>query len=197
MLAHILIGFGAALAAGWVTLGVLLLAVRSPRQSAADLARVFPAALRLATSLYRDPAVPNSVRWRLRAALIYNIQPINLIPDFIPVIGFADNVVVLAWALRSTIRIAGPDAVGRHWTGRPASLAALYWVLRLPSVPTGSAPSPSFPGDRVPRRRSLPGCGSCRPGVPALGQARQRRDPSAAPRGPSPRRSCRGNGNAT
>ena len=41
-------------------------------------------------------------------------------------IGFADNVVVLAWALHSTVRIAGPDTVGRHWKGSPASLAALY-----------------------------------------------------------------------
>lgn len=62
MLAQILIGFGTALAVGWITLGVLLLAVRSPRQSVADLAQLFPTALRFATSLYRDPAVPNSVR---------------------------------------------------------------------------------------------------------------------------------------
>jgi uncharacterized membrane protein YkvA (DUF1232 family) len=154
MLAQILIGFGTALAAGWVTLGVLLLAVRSPGQSVAEMARVFPAALRLAAALYRDRALPKSVRWRLGIALIYNIQPINLIPDFIPVIGFADNVVVLAWALRSTVRIAGPDAVKRHWKGSPASLAALYRVLRLPSAPSGSAPSSIIPSDRAQGRRS-------------------------------------------
>jgi uncharacterized membrane protein YkvA (DUF1232 family) len=153
-MAQIVIGFGTALAVGWVTLGVLLLAVRSPGQSVADMARVFPAALRLATALYRDRALPNSVRWRLGIALIYNIQPINLIPDFIPVIGFADNVVVLAWALRSTVRIAGPAAVARHWKGSPASLAALYRVLRLPGAPTGSAPSSILPSGQDHRRRS-------------------------------------------
>lgn len=76
---QVLIGFGTALAVGWVILGVLLLAVRSPGQSPADMARAFPAALRLATALYRDRALQKSVRWRLQIALIYNIQPINLI----------------------------------------------------------------------------------------------------------------------
>jgi uncharacterized membrane protein YkvA (DUF1232 family) len=111
---------------------MLLLAFRTRGQSVADMARVFPNCLRLAAVLYRDPTMPGAVRWRLRIALIYNIQPINLIPDFIPVIGFADNVVVLAWALRGTVRIAGPDAIGRHWRGGPSGLAALYRVLRLP-----------------------------------------------------------------
>jgi uncharacterized membrane protein YkvA (DUF1232 family) len=149
MMVQILIGFGTALVVGWLILGALLLAVRAPGQSAADMVRVFPAALRLVTALYRDPELPKSVRWRLWVALIYNIQPINLIPDFIPVIGFADNVVVLAWALRSTVRHAGPDAVQRHWKGSPASLAALYRVLRLPGTSAGSPPCTAVPGDQV------------------------------------------------
>ena len=197
MLAHILIGFGIALAVGWVTLGVLLLAVRSPRQSAADLARVFPTALRLATSLYRDPAVPNSVRWRLRAALIYNIQPINLIPDFIPVIGFADNVVVLAWALRSTIRIAGPDAVGRHWKGSPASLAALYRVLRLPGASTGSSLSPSFPATGSIAVGPSPDAEDASQAFPSWGKPANDAIHQPPPGNHLSRRSCRGNGNAT
>lgn len=156
MMVQILVGFGTALALGWVVLAVLLLAVRSPGQSVAAMARVFPAALRLAAALYRDPTVPSSVRWRLLIALVYNIQPINLIPDFIPVIGFADNVVVLAWALRSSVRIAGPEPVGAHWKGNPASLAALYRVLRLPGASTGPSPSSIVPGRLVHRRRFLP-----------------------------------------
>ena len=131
MTAQILIGFGIALGAAWLAIGTLLLMFRTRGQSVADLARVFPHCLRLAAVLYRDPAMPRSVRWRLRIALIYNIQPINLIPDFIPVIGFADNVVVLAWALRSTMRIAGAEAVGRHWRGSPTALATLYRAVRL------------------------------------------------------------------
>jgi trehalose synthase len=113
---------------------MLLYLVRSPGQSVADLARVFPAALRLAAALYRDRTLPRSVRWRMRIALIYNFVPINIIPDFIPVIGLVDNVVVLAWALRSTVRIAGPDVVAGHWKGSQAALIALYGALRLPGL---------------------------------------------------------------
>jgi uncharacterized membrane protein YkvA (DUF1232 family) len=138
LITQILFGLGIALVISWVSLAVLVGVLRSPGESVGDMVRVFPDALRLAANLYRDPTMPRSVRWRLRIALLYNVQPINLIPDFIPVIGFADNVVVLAWALRSTVRIAGPDAVGLHWTGSPPSLAKLYRVLRLSGPSAGS-----------------------------------------------------------
>jgi len=62
--------------------------------------------------------------------MLYNLQPINLIPDFIPVLGLADNAIVLIWALRSTIRIAGRTAV-EHWPGSPGGLAVLYRAIRL------------------------------------------------------------------
>ena len=77
------------------------------------------------------------MQWRLRIAIIHNLQPINLIPDFIPVIGFADNAIVLIWALRSAIRVAGTDAVARHWPGSPEGLGVVYRAARLPSPPTG------------------------------------------------------------
>ncbi|MGZ4340386.1 MAG: YkvA family protein [Gaiellaceae bacterium] len=133
----ILVGFGIALVVAWLVLGAFVLAVRSPGQSVGEIARIFPNSVRLAAALYRDRTLPSSVRWRLRIALIYNIQPVNLIPDAIPVIGLADNVAVLLWALRSTVRIAGADSVRRHWKGSPASLATLYRALRLSSPPVG------------------------------------------------------------
>ena len=132
MIASIVVGLGIALAVAWVALVALLFALRSPGQSVGELARVFPDSFRLAAALYRDGTLPSAVRWRLRIALLYNIQPINLIPDVIPVIGFADNVAVLAWALRGTVGIAGPSAVKRHWKGSPESLFTLYRALRLP-----------------------------------------------------------------
>lgn len=64
------------------------------------------------------------MRRRLRIALLYNLHPINLIPDVIPVIGVADNVAVLAWALRSVMSLARPDVVGCHWRSSPESLSA-------------------------------------------------------------------------
>jgi uncharacterized membrane protein YkvA (DUF1232 family) len=136
MWGRVLVGLAVGLVIAWAVLVVALLALRPPGQSLRDLARIVPQTLRLVAALYRDPHVPRSVRWRLRVALIYNVQPINLIPDFIPVIGFADNAVVLVWALRSTIRVAGTDAVEQHWTGTPEALNLIYRAARLqPSPP--------------------------------------------------------------
>jgi uncharacterized membrane protein YkvA (DUF1232 family) len=91
----------------------------------------FPNVLRLLRGLYRDPEVPRGVRVRVWIAIAYNIQPLNLIPDFVPVIGFADNVVVTVWALRSAVRKAGADAVSRHWPGTADQFALLVRVARL------------------------------------------------------------------
>jgi uncharacterized membrane protein YkvA (DUF1232 family) len=129
-------GLGAAIFATWLALVVVIVALRPPGQSLGDLARVFPDALRLVMALYRDRQLPGSVRWRLRVALVYNLQPINLIPDFIPVIGFADNAIVLIWSLRGTVRAAGADAVGRHWRGSPEGLVLVYRAAGLPPPAT-------------------------------------------------------------
>lgn len=137
MIIDLLTGFGIALLVSAVVLGGFLFALRSPGQSIVELARVFPDTLRLTAALYRDRSLPKSVRWRLRIALVYNIQPINLIPDFIPVIGFADNAIVLAWALRSTVRMSGAEAVERHWTGTPVALDTLNRALRLSGLTSG------------------------------------------------------------
>lgn len=139
MIATILIGLGISAIVGWLMFAAFVFAVRSPGQTIAATLKVLPASVRLAAALYRDQTLPRSVRWRLRIALIYNLQPINLIPDVVPVIGFADNVAVLAWALRDTVRAAGIDAVSRHWRGSPESLATLYRALRLPGLAAGAA----------------------------------------------------------
>jgi uncharacterized membrane protein YkvA (DUF1232 family) len=128
---QILIGLGVSLVVAWLVLAIGLLALRPPGQSVRDFAKVFPDSIRLVRALYRDPSLPASVRWRLRIALIYNVQPINLIPDFIPVIGFADNVIVIIWALRGTVRTAGISAVERHWHGSATGLTTVYRAVRL------------------------------------------------------------------
>jgi uncharacterized membrane protein YkvA (DUF1232 family) len=61
----------------------------------------------------------------------YLISPIDLIPDFIPVVGYADDAVIVVWALRSVTRTAGPEAVDRHWTGTPEGLRALKRLAGL------------------------------------------------------------------
>ena len=70
-------------------------------------------------------AVPWMVRVELMLLLGYLVSPIDLIPDFIPVIGFLDDAVVVAIMLRIVVRTAGPQMLQRHWPGTPQGLGAL------------------------------------------------------------------------
>jgi uncharacterized membrane protein YkvA (DUF1232 family) len=55
----------------------------------------------------------------------YLVCPIDFIPDFVPVIGYADDAIIVTVVLRSVVRAAGTDALARHWPGSPDGLAAL------------------------------------------------------------------------
>lgn len=90
-----------------------------------EAARLLPDVLRLAGRLARDGSLPRGVRLRLWLLLGYLASPVDLVPDVVPVLGQADDVVVALVVLRSVVRRAGPDAVERHWPGTPAGLAAL------------------------------------------------------------------------
>ena len=81
--------------------------------------------------LLRDQSIPLCIGARILIAVAYNVQPINLIPDFVPVIGLADNVIVTAWALRSTGQRVGREGVAKHWSGSPAGLATVFRLARL------------------------------------------------------------------
>jgi uncharacterized membrane protein YkvA (DUF1232 family) len=54
-----------------------------------------------------------------------------LIPDFVPVLGYADDAIIVALVLRSATRSAGTDALAKHWPGTPEGLAALKRLCRL------------------------------------------------------------------
>jgi uncharacterized membrane protein YkvA (DUF1232 family) len=133
--------------AAWVVLIVLIgVAARRHRVPVGVATRTVRDTIRLLRSLAADREMPRSIRWRLGFALFYCCQPFNLIPDFIPVIGYADNIVVAAWALRSVISIAGSDVVEQRWPGSPEGLAILWGVLHLGSslsVPSTLDTSPS------------------------------------------------------
>jgi uncharacterized membrane protein YkvA (DUF1232 family) len=62
--------------------------------------------------------------------LIYLAWPIDLVPDFIPVVGYADAAIIVALVLRSVVRRAGPDAIEQHWPGTPEGLALIDRLAR-------------------------------------------------------------------
>jgi uncharacterized membrane protein YkvA (DUF1232 family) len=90
-----------------------------------DAARLLPDLLRLISRLARDRTLPRRARWRLWLLLGYLASPIDVIPDFIPVIGYADDIVITALVLRSTVRFAGLPAVRAHWPGTPEGFEIL------------------------------------------------------------------------
>jgi uncharacterized membrane protein YkvA (DUF1232 family) len=99
-----------------------------------DAVRLLPDILRLVRRLAADTELPVGVRVRLMLLLAYLLLPIDLIPDFIPVIGWADDAIVVALVLRSTIRRAGADALQRHWPGTPAGLHVIRRLV-APALP--------------------------------------------------------------
>jgi len=87
--------------------------------------RLLPDLLRLLRRLAADRSVPRGVRVRLVLLLVYLAVPIDLVPDFVPVVGYADDVLVAALVLRSVGRRAGEDALRRNWPGSPQGLDVL------------------------------------------------------------------------
>jgi uncharacterized membrane protein YkvA (DUF1232 family) len=108
--------------------------------------RLLPDVIRLLRRLAADPTLPRGIRVRLGLLLAYLLLPIDLVPDFIPVIGYADDAVIVALALRSVVRAAGPAALARHWPGTPTGLATLHSLARLPEPEPGPVAEPDDAG---------------------------------------------------
>jgi uncharacterized membrane protein YkvA (DUF1232 family) len=102
-----------------------------------DALRLLPDLLRLIHALAKDPALPPGVRLRLLLLLVYLALPIDIVPDFIPLVGYADDVVVVALALRSVIRAAGSAPLARHWPGSDAGLEIIRKLAGVPPTPAG------------------------------------------------------------
>lgn len=119
------VGVVAGLALLWLLLLVALWLGRPDETRLRDLLRLLPDVIRLVSRLARDTSLPRGVRVRLWLLLGYLAMPVDLVPDFIPVLGYADDAIVVALVLRSVVRRAGRDAIDRHWPGTPDGLAAL------------------------------------------------------------------------
>jgi len=134
MVWQIVVALAGGLIVVWLSLvGVMYVAGRKEQDPTKlrDVLRLVPDVIRLLRRLAADPTLPRGVRIRLFLLVGYLVSPIDLIPDFIPVVGYADDAVIVVWALRSVTRTAGPEAVDRHWTGTPEGLRALKRLAGL------------------------------------------------------------------
>ncbi len=121
----------------WLALVAALWFAKPDDVGLRDVARLLPDLLRLLKRLATDPAAPRGVRIRVALLLVYLALPIDLIPDFIPVIGYADDAVIVAIVLRSVARVAGSGKLAEHWPGTPEGLDALLRLCRLSERPGG------------------------------------------------------------
>lgn len=131
MLVEAVVGVVAGVLILWLVLLAVLWRNRPDEASARELLRLLPDVLRLVARLARDPSVPRGVRMLLLALLAYLLMPIDLVPDFIPVLGYADDAIATALVLRWVVRHAGSDVVARHWPGTPQGLRAVERVAGL------------------------------------------------------------------
>ena len=76
-----------------------------------------PNLIKLAYRLMRDPRVPQKHKVFLSAALVYAVAPVDLIPDYLPFVGRADDLLLLAFALNTMFEAAGEAIVHEHWDG--------------------------------------------------------------------------------
>lgn len=126
MLRILVISAAVAIALYAAAVGALILAGR--RTAAKELALLLPNLITLFKDLIRDPRVPRRSKLLLVVGAIWFASPIDLIPEFIPVVGPLDDAVVAALILRHLLRTAGPEIITEHWRGNPATLDKL---LRL------------------------------------------------------------------
>jgi uncharacterized membrane protein YkvA (DUF1232 family) len=133
----------------------LLAAASSDRSSSSQALRLLPDLLRLLRRLAGDRSLPRGVRVRLWLLLAYLPIPIDVVPDVIPVLGYADDAIVVTAVLRSVVRRAAPSLRLKHLTGhwigfgsgRPAAL--LVSPCAAVCCPPAAGAEPSYGGGVV------------------------------------------------
>jgi uncharacterized membrane protein YkvA (DUF1232 family) len=123
-------------AAVWVV-AVAVLWFFGRRVAAVQLARAIPDLVALCRGLLSDPRVPLGSKVLVGGAIVWLISPIDLVPEFIPVLGPLDDVIVVALVLRHLVKRAGPEVLHEHWRG---DQRVLRTVLRLAGL--GRSPEP-------------------------------------------------------
>lgn len=132
----VLVGIAAALLLVWVVLVIGLLLVRPSEPLLREALRILPDMLRLLRRLTADRSLPRGVRVRLSLLMVYLAIPIDLVPDIVPVLGYAEDAIIVVLVLRSVVRRAGLQAMRRHWPGTADGFAAVCKLAGVSDPPT-------------------------------------------------------------
>jgi len=126
---RVVIGVLAGLVAAWAALVVLLWIVKPRDVRLGELVRIVPDVLRLVRNLIADRTVGWGVRIALVILLVWVVSPIDLIPEFIPVLGPLDDVIVTVLILRYVVRRLGSEALRERWAGSEDGFRVLIGIL--------------------------------------------------------------------
>jgi uncharacterized membrane protein YkvA (DUF1232 family) len=123
----------------WLALLVALIIAQPRGGLLREALRLLPDLLRLLPRLAGDRSLPRSVRVGLAALLAYLAFPFDLVPDFIPVLGYADDAIIVAAVLRWVVRRAGIDAVRQQWPGTEDGFTVLCRLTGMTRDGSGSS----------------------------------------------------------
>ena len=129
MIRGLLIALGVAVGV-WLVL-IVALALAGRRTHAKELAALLPNLLRLFRGLVSDRRVPRRTKWLLVIGVAWVVSPIDLVPEFIPVLGPLDDAVVAGLILRHVVKLAGREVVEEHWRGDAATLDRIMTIMRV------------------------------------------------------------------
>ena len=94
--------------------------------------------------LFKHPQTPRSAKWVAIAVIAYAVSPIDLIPDFIPVLGLLDDLIIVPLGIALAVRLtprplweamlleaeaSSSQKLPALWWG--AALIVLVWVLSI------------------------------------------------------------------
>jgi uncharacterized membrane protein YkvA (DUF1232 family) len=115
-----LIALGIAAALWLVAVAILMIAGR--RSAARELATLIPHLVGLFRGLLGDRRVPWQAKAWIAVAIAWVVSPIDLIPEFLPIVGPLDDAIVAALVLRYLVKRTDPEVLTEHWRGDPATL---------------------------------------------------------------------------
>lgn len=122
-------GIALGLISVWAILVVMLWVFRPRDVRLGELVRTVPDLLRLVRGLLADRTVPLGARLALVGLLIWLLNPIDLIPEFFPVLGPLDDVIVAVIVLRYVRLRVGLEDLERRWPGPPEGFVLLSGIL--------------------------------------------------------------------
>jgi uncharacterized membrane protein YkvA (DUF1232 family) len=98
------------------------------------LLKALPDLVRLIPRLVGDPLLPRAAKIALGAAMIYLASPIDLIPDFVPLLGYLDDLLLAALLIDGILNWVDRGLVLKYWPGSPDSLERVARAARMLAV---------------------------------------------------------------